>query len=188
MADRVRPIAAWFTPLTGSDSAIPRRPTPGACATPARRPRPARANTRCRTPRTSSSSTGRDAPRDVPVRDVVRGDDGGPPHIEGTPPSGRATASPRRRTSSAPSATSAPALLDVEVVSTSVWAGRPDPVILTLSGDGARIDDPACAGRPSFQRRITGAPVEAIPVQAGCRPRLLRRHRHDPSPGAWRLE
>ena len=51
------------------------------------------------------------------------------------PPNPPTAAPPSTAPSSAPPATTAPAArLDVEVVSTSVWAGRPDPVILTLSG------------------------------------------------------
>ena len=120
--------------------------------------------------------------------------------IEGTSPSNQPslpsaappTAAPPMSQSGAPPATSSPVpALGVEVVSTSVWAGGPDPVILTLSGDGARIDDPAL--RPvaqiiSADGALTGAPVEAVPV----RPPGLDRVSYVatvtiPSPGAWRL-
>ena len=72
--------------------------------------------------------------------------------------------------SPAPSAAPArpAAALDVKVVSTSVWAGPPSPVILALSAGGTRINDPGL--RPTVQlvshaRDPVGAAVEAVPVQ-----------------------
>ncbi|MFL5646050.1 MAG: SCO family protein [Chloroflexota bacterium] len=109
------------------------------------------------------------------------------------PTSERPTGTPA---STAPSGTPAASTapdddLAVEVISTSVWAGPPAPVILTLSRGGARIDDPAL--RPAVQLvsvdgSLSGAPVEAIPV----RPPGVDRVSYVasvaiPTPGAWRL-
>jgi protein SCO1/2 len=110
------------------------------------------------------------------------------------PPSEQASLAPATTAPSGPSAASTPAAADlaVEVVSTSVWAGPPAPIILTLSGDGARIDDAEL--RPLVQLfspdgALSGAPVEAVPV----RPPGLDRVSYVatvtiPSAGAWRLE
>jgi len=121
--------------------------------------------------------------------------------IEGTAPSNQSNA-PSPPPTVAPSSTSPAgarpgtsspaAALGVEVVSTSVWAGRSGPVILTLSADGARIDDPTLrpvAQLVSVEGALSGAPVEAIPV----RPPGLDTISYVaavtiPSPGGWRLE
>src|SRR6478735_4443014 len=125
---------------------------------------------------------------------VLRTIEGTPPSNQSNPPSTPSTAAPSSTVpSGAPPQTSSPAAaLGVEVVSTSVWAGRPDPVILTLSADGARIDDPTLrpvAQLVSVTGALSGAPVEAIPV----RPPGLDTISYVaavtiPSPGAWRLE
>jgi hypothetical protein len=65
-------------------------------------------------------------------------------------------------------------------------------VILTLSGDGVRIDDPALrpvAQLVSADGALSGAPVEAIPVRPpGLDTISYVADLTIPSPGAWRLE
>ncbi|HEX5148648.1 MAG TPA: SCO family protein, partial [Candidatus Limnocylindrales bacterium] len=61
-----------------------------------------------------------------------------PSAASATPP---ASAAPITTASPATSATPVESI-DVDVVSTSVWAGAPGPVILDLLADGARLDDP----------------------------------------------
>ena len=58
--------------------------------------------------------------------------------------------------------------LQVAVVSTSIWAGGPDPLILALSGPAGRLNDTTI--EPSVQLvgadgAPAGAPVPAVPVQ-----------------------
>ena len=85
-----------------------------------------------------------------------------PTASSGSPPA--STASP----ASAPASDRPAVPIDVDVVSTSVWAGGGSPVILDLLADGARLDDPEL--RPSVQLvdgtgRPAGPAVQANPVQ-----------------------
>ena len=109
--------------------------------------------------------------------------------IEAAPPSNQPSAEASIALSGAsPSA----AGLDVVVVSSSVWAGRPGPVILSLSADGVGIDDQAL--RPSVQLvtadgEPAGAAVDAIPVKPPGVDRVSYVATLSvPNPGAWRLE
>ena len=104
-----------------------------------------------------------------------------PPPTVALPPTAAPTAEP-----------ASAAGLGVEVASSSVWARNQDPIILTLSADGARIDDPAL--RPSVQLvtaggQRSGPPVAAIPVQPPGVDRVSYVATMTiPSPGPWRLE
>ncbi|HEX7473550.1 MAG TPA: SCO family protein [Candidatus Limnocylindrales bacterium] len=88
---------------------------------------------------------------------------------------------------------SAPALgaLRVEVVSSSVWAGGPSPVILALNGPAGRLNDTSV--RPAVQLTATdgtavGAPVEAVPVRPpGVDAVSYVALLEIPTPGSWRL-
>jgi len=104
-----------------------------------------------------------------------------------------ATAAPA--SSAAAAASAAPAAqvpLTVQVTSTSVWAGPPSPIILSLSRDGAPVIDPSL--HPTVQLRSAagdpvGAPVTAVPVQPPgedvvryvASPKI-------PAPGPWRID
>ena len=87
----------------------------------------------------------------------------------------------------------APALdnLDVQVVSSAVWAGGPSPVILALSGPAGRLDDTSV--RPTVQLTASdgtpvGSPVQAVPVQpAGLTDVSYVATLDIPSPGPWSL-
>ena len=79
-------------------------------------------------------------------------------------PSPTVAPTPTGGTSASPGA----ADLDIHVVSTSVWAGPPSPIILTLSRAGDRVNDATL--RPTVQLRSldgapVGDPVVAVPVQ-----------------------
>ncbi len=101
--------------------------------------------------------------------------------------------------STSPAASTTPAVsagpvvaLDVQVVSSSVWAGAAGPVIVTLSADGARLDDVAL--RPSVQLvTVTGdrigTVVEATPVRPpGETSVFYVADLPVPIAGAWRVE
>ena len=101
-----------------------------------------------------------------------------------------ATAAP----SQAPAATaSAPVRggLQVEVDSTSVWAGGPSPIILALTGPGGRLNDPSI--QPIVQLvgsdgSAVGGPVTAIPVQPPGLTSVSYVATVDiPTPGWWHL-
>jgi protein SCO1/2 len=108
----------------------------------------------------------------------------------GTLPTASLTPAP---STTSPAASARPVRsIDVDVVSTAVWAGNPGPVILDLLADGARLDDPALhpavqlvdpAGRP------VGTAVTASPVQPpGLTAVSYVAHLAIPAPGAWRVE
>jgi protein SCO1/2 len=106
-------------------------------------------------------------------------------------PTAEPTAAPTASPTAAAS-TAAISALDVQVASSAVWAGKPGPVILTLSADGARLDDPGL--RPTAQLvaltgdRI-GPPVEAVAVQPPGVDRVSYVAALTiPTPGAWRVE
>jgi hypothetical protein len=81
--------------------------------------------------------------------------------------------------------------LGVEVVSSSVWAGGPSPVILALSGPAGRLSDTSI--RPSVQLTTTdgsvvGAPVAAVAVRPPGVDDVAYVALVDiPTPGWWRL-
>ena len=78
LREYVRYMPAGFTALTGTERARSgRRPTPGASATRRSRPASRRRLLDVAHGRRLPRRRGRDAARHVPVRDVVRGDDGG---------------------------------------------------------------------------------------------------------------
>ncbi len=81
--------------------------------------------------------------------------------------------------------------LDVVVVSTSVWAGPPSPIILTLSRAGDRVNDASL--RPVVQLRSldgapVGDPVVAVPVQPPGEDTVSYvASPAIPAPGLWHL-
>jgi protein SCO1/2 len=92
----------------------------------------------------------------------------------------------------APSATAAAAGgLDVTVVSSSIWAGPPGPIILSLGAAGVRIDDPTMAARvqlESVDGTPVGPPVDAVAVQPPGETRVSYvASPAIPGPGWWRL-
>jgi len=105
-------------------------------------------------------------------------------------PTGPGTTSPSASATAAASASPIIAM-DVDVVSSSVWAGAPGPVILDLLTGGARLDDPTV--RPSVQLLdATGAdigdPVTATPVRPpGVVAVSYVATVAIPAPGAWRI-
>jgi protein SCO1/2 len=106
-------------------------------------------------------------------------------------PTAEATTRPTAAPSIPPTATPAEALA-VEVVSSSVWARVPGPIILSLSASGARVADPQL--RPTVQLVTSsgdpaGTPVDAIAVQPPGVDRVFYVAAPIiPAPGAWRLE
>ncbi len=86
---------------------------------------------------------------------------------------------------------SAPGSLQVEVASTSVWAGGPSPVILTLTGPAGRINDTAIqpvVQLESTDGTSTGGPVTAVPVRPpGLNTVSYVATVEIPTPGWWRL-
>jgi protein SCO1/2 len=91
-----------------------------------------------------------------------------------------------------PSATSAPAAsIDVTVVSSSVWAGGPSPVILTLVSGGAPLNDPGLDPTVQLENalgELVGSPVQAVPVQPpGVETVSYVAELDVPSSGAWRI-
>ena len=92
-----------------------------------------------------------------------------------------------------PAATAVPAGagLQVDVVSTSIWAGGPDPLILALSGPAGRLNDTTI--EPSVQLigadgSPAGAPVPAVPVQPpGIDDVSYVATLTIPAPGWWHL-
>ena len=108
-----------------------------------------------------------------------------------TEPTAEPTATPIAAPSTTPS--SAPiSNLDVQVLSSAVWSGPPGPVILGLSADGARIDDPqlrATAQLVAMNGDRVGSPVEAVPVQPPGVDRVSYVAALPiPTPGPWRVE
>lgn len=111
-----------------------------------------------------------------------------------------ATAAPPVATATPPAATLAPSLasagpfasMDVQVISSSVWAGSPGPVILNLSADGSRLDDPA--PHPTVQLEdpsgeVVGDAVVATPLQPpGVDAVSYVANLAIPTPGAWRIQ
>ncbi len=109
-----------------------------------------------------------------------------------TPPSSP-TAAP---STPAPTVSTVPArptaVLDVEVISSSVWAGGETPLILALSVDGQPLDD---APRPPEVQLVTpdgtriGGPAAAIPVRpTGVTAVSYVATLDIPTPGSWRIE
>ena len=81
--------------------------------------------------------------------------------------------------------------LQVAVVSTSVWAGGPSPIILSLGGPAGPLNDPSI--EPAVQLvgtdgRSVGAPVAAVPVQPpGLDAVSYVALVTIPTPGTWHL-
>ena len=81
--------------------------------------------------------------------------------------------------------------MGVEVVSSSIWSGNPGPIILTVSLNGARIDDPTL--HPTVQlASIEGAPFGPIVTATPVRPPGVDKISYVATlgidqPGAWRL-
>ena len=81
--------------------------------------------------------------------------------------------------------------MGVEVVSSSIWSGNPSPIILTVSLNGARIDDPTL--HPTVQlASIEGAPFGPIVTATPVRPPGVDKVSYVATlgidqPGAWRL-
>ena len=108
-------------------------------------------------------------------------------------PASPATAAPASLVAAGSAAPSAPSLgtLRVEVVSSSVWAGGPTPVIFALYGPAGRLND--ISVRPSVQltrtdETVVGAPVEATPVRPPGLDTVSYVALVDvPAPGWWRL-
>jgi protein SCO1/2 len=109
-----------------------------------------------------------------------------------------ATAGPTASTSAAITASpissaGAPALdtLRVQVVSSSVWADGPSPVILALFGPAGRLDDTSI--RPAVQLTTSdgnpiGSPVEAVPVRpVGLTSVSYVTPLDIPAPGSWSI-
>jgi protein SCO1 len=108
------------------------------------------------------------------------------------PPAGTAV-TPAPATPGPPVASAGPTTsVDVEVVSTSVWAGNPGPVILTLSTGGAPLNDPALHPTVQLERptgEAVGDAVAATPVQPpGVDTVSYVANLAIPTPGAWRLQ
>jgi protein SCO1/2 len=97
-------------------------------------------------------------------------------------------------TQSPPASSVAPAGggLQVEVDSTSIWSGGPDPLILALSGPAGRLNDPTI--QPSVQLlgpdgSPVGAPVAAVPVQPpGIAAVSYVATLTIPAPGWWHVD
>ena len=111
------------------------------------------------------------------------------------PPVGSAAPTVATAPTPAPSVASAApsvASMDVDVVSSSVWAGSPGPVILDLLTGGSRLDDPGL--HPTVQLvsssgEAVGNPVVASPVQPpGLDTVSYVATLTVPAPGAWRLQ
>ena len=81
--------------------------------------------------------------------------------------------------------------LDVTIGSSSVWAGPPGPMILSLTAGGTRIDDPdlvAAVQLASADGTPIGPPVTAIAVRPPGETRVLYvASPAIPGPGWWRL-
>jgi len=96
--------------------------------------------------------------------------------------------------SAAPATSSPPtaSAIDVDVVSSSVWAGAPGPLILDLLAGGARVDDPTI--RPTVQLTdasgtAVGGEATATPVQPpGIDAVSYVATLAIPAPGAWRIQ
>lgn len=99
-----------------------------------------------------------------------------------------ATPAPSSATTPSPAGLDA---LRVEVVSSSVWAGGPSPVILALTGPAGRLSDTSI--RPQVRLTTTdgtalGAPVEAVAVRPPGVDAVYYVALVDvPTPGWWRL-
>jgi protein SCO1/2 len=110
------------------------------------------------------------------------------PSASATPSSGPASPS---ASPSAPASATPTAPIDVDVVSTAVWAGGSSPVILDLLENGARVDDLAL--RPRVQLfdaggQPVGVAVEASPVQPPGLTAVSYVAALDiPTAGAWRI-
>jgi protein SCO1 len=109
------------------------------------------------------------------------------------PPATPPTTTPQATAGPTPAASATPVgALGVEVISSSVWAGSPGPVILVLTADGARLDD--AVQRPIVQLLATsgepiGGTVEAMPVRPpGVTAVSYVATLAIPDPGDWRLE
>ncbi len=82
--------------------------------------------------------------------------------------------------------------LDVEVTSSSVWAGGRTPLILAMSIDGVAVDDPTV--RPDVQLvspdgQPAGGPVNAIPVRPpGVDSVSYVATVNIPTPGDWHID
>ena len=115
------------------------------------------------------------------------------PPPTGASPGSPATAAPASLVPAGGATASPPSLgaLRVEVVSSSVWAGGPSPVILALYGPAGRLNDTSV--RPSVQLTrtdgsVVGAPVEATPVRPPGLDTVSYVALVDiPAPGWWRL-
>jgi protein SCO1/2 len=90
-----------------------------------------------------------------------------------------------------PSPVPSAGILRVDVVSSSIWAGGPSPVILALYGPAGRLNDMTI--RPSIQigridGTLVGPPVEAVPVTPpGVTDVSYVAVLDLPTPGWWRI-
>jgi protein SCO1/2 len=109
------------------------------------------------------------------------------------------SAAPSTVTPAAPSVSVAPGAssipvesVAVDVVSTSVWAGPPGPVILDLLAGGVRVDVPGLAATVQLTRpsgEPVGSPAIATPVQPpGLDTVSYVAELAIPEPGDWRIE
>jgi len=93
--------------------------------------------------------------------------------------------------SAVPSASSPATALRAEIVSSSVWAGAPSPVILALYGPAGRLDDATAAATvrlTTSDGTPVGAPVPAVAVRPpGVDALSFIAVVAIPSPGTWRL-
>ena len=81
--------------------------------------------------------------------------------------------------------------MGVEVVSSSIWSGSPGPIILTVSLDGTRIDDPTLNLTVQLAP-IDGAPFGPIVTATSVQPPGVDKVSYVATlgidqPGAWRL-
>lgn len=108
----------------------------------------------------------------------------------GATPSVAASADPGAASAGPGASPALPA--DVDVVSSSIWAGAPGPVILTLSANGFPVNDPAL--HPTVQLEgqfgeLVGEAVVATPVQPpGVDTVSYVATLAIPTPGNWRIQ
>ena len=111
--------------------------------------------------------------------------------VVATPLAGAPTPAPSVRPTAAASAPAATLPMAIEVVSSSVWAGPPSPVILGLSVAGSPLRDTTVS--PVVQLsglggELRGDPVRATPVRpVGVETVSYVADLAIPSPGPWRI-
>ncbi len=115
-----------------------------------------------------------------PVASAALGTTAAPAASPGTAPAGTAPAA------------SPEADLQVDVVSTSVWAGTRSPVILVLSTPAGRLDDPHLAATVQLRApdgSAVGSAVTATPVQPPGERHVFQVAALDiPTAGAWSVD